>query len=260
MNRLLCGDALRIVPTFDEASLDAVITDPPYSSGGTFRGDRMQTTTKKYQLTGTSKTYSDFSGDNRDGRSWAFWSTLWMSDCFRVLKTGCPIVVFSDWRMLPLCTDALQAAGFVWRGIAVWDKTEAARPDKGRFRAQAEYLVWGSKGPMAVDRLDGAETRCLPGVFRAIVRQDDKFHLTGKPTNLMRQVVKICAPGGTILDPFMGSGSTGKAAQLEGYPFVGIDLSQHNVDIAQARINGKTLPSSTPTLFTSDPSPTGYEI
>lgn len=62
-------------------------------------------------------------------------------------------------------------------------------------------------------------------------------HPTVKPTDLMRYLCRlITPPGGTVLDPFMGSGSTGKAAMLEGFNFIGVDLSQEYVDISRARI------------------------
>jgi len=62
-------------------------------------------------------------------------------------------------------------------------------------------------------------------------------HPTVKPTDLMRYLCRLVTPpGGIVLDPFMGSGSTGKAAVLEGFDFLGIELSQEYVDIAEARI------------------------
>jgi site-specific DNA-methyltransferase (adenine-specific) len=62
-------------------------------------------------------------------------------------------------------------------------------------------------------------------------------HPTVKPTDLMRYLVRMVTPkNGTVLDPFMGSGSTGKAAVLEGVGFVGIELDPDYIDIARARI------------------------
>jgi site-specific DNA-methyltransferase (adenine-specific) len=63
-------------------------------------------------------------------------------------------------------------------------------------------------------------------------------HPTVKPIALMRYLIKLVTrPGGLVLDPFMGSGTTGCAAVIEGMRFIGIDLDQHHVDIANARIN-----------------------
>jgi site-specific DNA-methyltransferase (adenine-specific) len=62
-------------------------------------------------------------------------------------------------------------------------------------------------------------------------------HPTVKPTDLMRYLVRlITPPNGTVLDPFMGSGSTGKACAYEGFDFIGIDMTPEYVEIARARI------------------------
>ena len=62
-------------------------------------------------------------------------------------------------------------------------------------------------------------------------------HPTVKPTDLMRYLCRLVTPpGGTVLDPFMGSGSTGKAAMLEGFRFIGIEREAEYVEIAKARI------------------------
>jgi site-specific DNA-methyltransferase (adenine-specific) len=64
------------------------------------------------------------------------------------------------------------------------------------------------------------------------------IHPTVKPTELMRYLCRLVTPpGGTVLDPFLGSGSTGKAAVLEGFSFIGIDLSAEYAEIAKARID-----------------------
>ena len=63
------------------------------------------------------------------------------------------------------------------------------------------------------------------------------FHPTVKPTDLMRYLCRLVTPAaGTVLDPFMGSGSTGKAAMLEGFSFIGCELSEEYAKIAEARI------------------------
>ena len=65
----------------------------------------------------------------------------------------------------------------------------------------------------------------------------DNKHPTVKPTDLMRYLCRMVTPkGGTVLDPFCGSGTTGKAAKLEGFCFVGIDSDKESIDIAKQRI------------------------
>jgi DNA modification methylase len=69
-------------------------------------------------------------------------------------------------------------------------------------------------------------------------RGEENIHPTVKPTDLMRYLCKLVTlPGGTVLDPFMGSGSTGKAALLEDFRFIGIELDPEYFKIAQDRIN-----------------------
>ena len=138
------------------------------------------------------------------------------------MAAGCPPHCQARRACLPvhrLAAAARQWAGWTWRGVAVWDKV-ASRPQKGRFRQQSEYIVWGSNGKMPLERNVG----CLPGVFR-YPNPQNRIHVTEKPLQLMRDVVQICEPGGRILDPFAGAGTTVLAAVQEGYEAVGIEMS-----------------------------------
>jgi DNA modification methylase len=69
------------------------------------------------------------------------------------------------------------------------------------------------------------------------------IHPTVKPTDLMRYLCRLVTPpGGTVLDPFTGSGSTGRGAVLEGFDFIGCELSPEYAEIARARIRGVAMP------------------
>lgn len=233
--QLYRGDSLEIVAGMEPATVDALITDPPYSSGGAFRGDRVgKSTSVKYQMTGTDKEYPEFTGDSRDQRAYGHWCALWLDKCLEATKPGGVAVLFTDWRQLPTTTDALQAGGWVWRGVMPWDKTEAARPSKGRYRNQCEYMVWGSKGGMS------DEGPCLPGYFRQSVIGSEKLHVAGKPVPVMEQVVAIAwRDDATVLDTFMGSASTGVAAVRAGKRFIGVEKSPEYFDIAVDRIKAE---------------------
>lgn len=73
-------------------------------------------------------------------------------------------------------------------------------------------------------------------------RGEGNTHPTVKPTDLMAYLVRLVTPpGGTVLDPFTGSGSTGKAAMLEGFRFIGCEMSADYLAIAEARIMDAVL-------------------
>jgi site-specific DNA-methyltransferase (adenine-specific) len=88
--------------------------------------------------------------------------------------------------------------------------------------------------------LDGA---CIPERGNRPFNPSKNNHPTVKPTDLMRYLCRLVTPlGGVVLDPFVGSGSTGKAAVIEGFNFIGIEREESYMEIAQARINSvKTL-------------------
>jgi site-specific DNA-methyltransferase (adenine-specific) len=225
------AEALSFLASLPDASVEAVITDPPYSSGGMMRSDRTGSTVSKYvQSDSSNRDLGDFSGDNRDARAYAYWCSLWLSECLRITRPGGVCLLFTDWRQLPGTTDALQAGGWVWRGLVPWAKT-TYRPQAGRFAAQCEHVVWGSAGGMPVDYTDD----CLPGFFSAASPRE-REHITQKPLDVMRRIVQIAPKGGVVLDPFMGSGTTGVAAVLEGRGFVGSEQVQSIFNIAHRRI------------------------
>jgi site-specific DNA-methyltransferase (adenine-specific) len=79
------------------------------------------------------------------------------------------------------------------------------------------------------------------GIWEKMNAPHQNHHPTVKPTELMRYLCRlITPPNGTVLDPFTGSGSTGKAAVLEGFSFIGVEQSEEYIAIAKARIESAT--------------------
>lgn len=231
---LYLGDALVVLRDLDTGCVDGLVTDSPYSSGGAFRGDRTADTNTKY-LSSDSKQADylpQFGGDNRDQRAFGYWCALWLGEALRVVKPGRAAVLFTDWRQLPTTTDALQAGGWVWRGVCPWIKP-TARPQVGRFSAAAEYIVWGTAGPSPDDEAVG----CLRGYHvEAPPRGNDRVHVTQKPVAAMEWCLGIVPAGGVVLDLFTGSGSTGVAALASGRSFIGAELTEANAETAARRL------------------------
>ncbi|MBQ4807246.1 site-specific DNA-methyltransferase [Phaeobacter sp. HS012] len=225
------GDALSFMDGLATASVGGVFADPPYSSGGS---QRMVTTAsgRKYCGTGSSsRDLADFAGETMDQRSNLRFTITWLSLARRVIQPGGYFGIFCDWRQLPLFTDAAQIAGLHWKGISVWDKTEGTRPNKGAYRAQCEYIVWGTNGPKRKDA-----RKILPGCFRKSNISRDKLHQTQKPVEVMEWLLAITDDDAVILDPFMGSGTTGIAAMNTGRPFLGCELVPEIYRIAENRL------------------------
>jgi site-specific DNA-methyltransferase (adenine-specific) len=125
----------------------------------------------------------------------------------------------------------VQAGGFVWRAVAVWDKTEACRPQPNGFRNQVEFILYATKGSiLALD-----PPVYLPGALRCPAPRQ-RSHLTEKPVELLVQLLRLCPAGGVVCDPFAGSGTTGAAALAAGLGFLGCEWSDEYHAMAAARL------------------------
>ena len=220
------GDALRILSALPDECIDAVITDPPYSTGAFTLAGKGAASSDKYQKTGTKKYYPPVLGDSKDQHSFYRWAMLWLSDCWRLCREGAPVLVFTDWRQLSVISDAIQGAGFHMRGLVTWHKA-SGRPMLGEFRRDCEFIVYGCKG-----RFTPQTRSCLPGFFSHPVNHLRKNHMTAKPDALLQDLMQIVPAGGTVLDPFLGGGTTARAAKLTGRKCVGVELSNDYADIA----------------------------
>jgi DNA modification methylase len=134
----------------------------------------------------------------------------------------------------------------VAKGVEAERVREARAPDSGSA-ARFFYCAKASKADRD-EGCEGLEERLsmrygekaqgpLPQQTPSKPVPQRNYHPTVKPTALMRYLCRLVTPpGGTVLDPFMGSGSTGKAAVLEGFNFIGIEREAEYVEIAKARI------------------------
>lgn len=130
---ILHGDSLQLLRQFEPNSFDAIITDPPYASGGSSQTTKNRSTNEKYSSMSKDKALPDFDSDQMDQLSWMFWTAAWLQDARRIAKPGAPVCLFIDWRQLPAMTLALQWAGWTWRGVAVWDMPVSARNPMNNF-------------------------------------------------------------------------------------------------------------------------------
>lgn len=232
--RIYHGDCLDVLPSL--SGVGAVVTDPPYSSGGLFRSDRTQSTVTKYVQSGTASYRREFGGDSRDQRSYLAWCSLWLNAARHASTPGALVASFIDWRQLPTMTDCLQAGGWIWRGIGVWSK-KFGRPRAGGFSSACEFLVWGTNGPMV------QSNAYPPGIVECSAPPNsERQHITQKPEAVMRWALAPVPRDAIVLDPFMGSGTTLKAAFDMGMKAIGIEADEAFCEVAAKRLEQGVLP------------------
>ncbi len=224
---LYLGDALEIMETLDE--VDAIVTDPPYCSGGVSEASR--TAAKGQGLrSDTIRKLGWFVGDNMGT---AGLSSLLRSMAIRglhILNPEGSMLVFCDWRMVPMLAPAIESAGLRYQNMVVWDKGQMGLG--AGFRAQHEIILHYTAGSPKYHNLG------TPNIIKSKrVATADREHQTQKPTDLMARLIGVAAPlDGLVLDPFMGSGSTGCAAVEHGRNFIGIERSAEHFETACERI------------------------
>ena len=209
------GDCLEILPTLPTESIDSIVTDPPYGIS--------------FQSTHPRKNMSRFSVLENDSAPF-----VWLlRDAYRVLKPDSACIVFCRWDVAEAFRLAMQWAGFKIRGQIVWDRVVHGMGDLQTTTAPQHDLAWfGAKGRWACP---GKRPKSVYRVQRDSVSV--VCHPTSKPVELMSQIIRdYTRPGGTVLDPCAGSGSTGVAAIREGFKFIGIELNAEYAEIAKTRI------------------------
>ena len=227
---LYLGDCIEVMDSMPEKSVDTVLTDPPYSSGG--RRENARSIRKS--MTRAVEDDAWIRGDAMSTGGFIYLLRLCGIQWRRVLKPGGHTLSFIDWRMAPSLCAALETADLRQHPILVWDK---ARLGMGAiFRNQHEFIVHMSAGnPSDPQRRDVANVLRFPGVR-------DGDHPTEKPDALLQTLLSVVnPPGGVVLDPFAGSGSTLQAARALGCPAIGIEADESYCEVIAKRLQQDVL-------------------
>jgi len=226
-----------VLSRFESESVDCVITDPPYGTGANTVAGRLASPVSKYRSSGVKSSLPSIAGDSMLPEAWAEMITSIMRHALRVCRSGANALWFCDWRGYPSLMRIAGSVGWGIKGLLIWDKGKGTRPFKNGFRAQTELILWTRKGSLT----DRDPPVYLDGVFahRTPVRI---HHMTEKPVALMRELVEICPPGGVVLDPFQGSGTTGVAALQSGRRYIGVECVSEYHGIACRRLEEAAKP------------------
>jgi len=210
---LWLGDCREILPLLPK--VDAVVTDPPYSSGG------FQEAGKSGGSIGT-RSDETIQLDNLSTRGYQ----RLMREVLGFQRGTDEAYIFTDWKMWQNTADALEDCGFRVRNMLVWDKMQMGMGLP--WRNQHELIAFGKKRP----------ARNISGKYGNVIqcgRSGNENHPTEKPEGVIITLLEN-SNAQTILDPFMGSGTTGVACAKLGRKFIGIEVEEKYFSIACRRI------------------------
>jgi site-specific DNA-methyltransferase (adenine-specific) len=223
---LYLGDCLEILPHLVPGSVHALVTDPPYSSGGRRENAR----SLRKSMTRSVNDEQWIAGDSMSTGGFVWMMRAVAARARPAMIRGGHLLAFIDWRMYPNLAGALESADLRQHPTLVWDKQHFGMG--AIFRNQHEWVAHFSYGPPA-----DPSRRDVGNVLRAPAVRGGE-HPTEKPAGLMEQLVTVvCPPGGTVLDPFAGSGSTLIAARDSGRKAIGIEVDERYCEVIAKRLD-----------------------
>lgn len=232
---LHCGDCIEIMNGMDPESVKLVVTSPPYNiknSTGNGLKDGRGGKWEKAALQQGYDTHEDAMGHDEYVR--------WQRDCLtammRVLRPDGAIFYNHKWRvqggLLQDRHDIVE--GFPVRQIIIWQRNGGINFNKGYFLPTYEVIYLIAKPDFTLE----PKANALGDVWK-IPQEKKNDHPAPFPIELASRCVESVGPG-LVLDPFMGSGTTAIAAESNGRPWVGIDISAKYCEMARKRIEKVT--------------------
>ena len=215
-HRVLCGDSMdrdAIARLYGGDSVDYILTDPPYCSGGFQESKRTIGSTQATIGTAIA----------RDNLTTEGLSNLIEASIGRLPCDGA-CYVFCDWRQIFAIRKAIEPLGYQYRALLIWDKGNPGMG--GPWRHAYEMCYFGTKRKEPPTGKSGDIIRCN--------RSGNEHHTTEKPVQLISAIIDNTI-GTSIADPFLGSGTTLIAAEQLGRKCYGMEISPAYCDVIVKR-------------------------
>jgi len=215
MIELIHGDCLEKMKDIPDGSIDMILTDPPYGM----------------DLTPQRKS-AKFAGVKIKNDDQLNWSDDFFSECYRVTAKISSSMFFCNHHCVSEFISSAKKAGYEIKNLIVWDKGHFGMG--GNWRPVHELVLVCVKGRF-VTKSNNLKTIIN---FKKVHHTKAK-HPTEKPIPLLEHLIdEVDSNPSVILDPFMGSGTTGVACKNLDRNFIGIELDEEYFKIAEQRING----------------------
>ncbi|WP_329958592.1 site-specific DNA-methyltransferase [Sphingomonas sp. Leaf37] len=244
LDSIVRGDCIAAMRAMPDKSVDMVFADPPYNlqlGGELFRpdGSHVDAVTDDWDKFDTFAAYDAF-------------TRAWLAEAHRILKDDGTIWVIGSYHNIFRVGAAVQDLGYWILNDIVWRKANPMPNFRGtRFTNAHETLIWASKGEGAKYTFNYRSMKTLNdelqmrsdwefpicGGAERLKKGGVKVHPTQKPEALLYRILLACTkPGGVVVDPFFGTGTTGAVAKRLGRHWIGIEREGDYIEAAEERI------------------------
>lgn len=215
---LRCGDCLEIMKDIPDNSIDLIVTDPPYLI--------------KYKTNRRKNKSHDFCSEILNDDNYELIEKFF-KESFRVLKKNSAMYCFCSSKTIDYFMKQVFSNGFTIKNQIIWVKNNWSAGDlKAQFGQQYEIILLLNKGRKKFNGKRLSDVWVFPKVSGK-----NQFHQNQKPLELIEQCIeKHSKINDLVLDPFMGSGTTGVACKELHRNFIGIELEEKYFEIAKKRI------------------------
>jgi site-specific DNA-methyltransferase (adenine-specific) len=236
--KVLLRDCLDLLAELQDDSVDLVLIDPPFCMGDKpFINEDLQ----------YKRVNEPWDNQWANKSEYAEWCSRWAYASARKLAAGGSMLVFSSFHSNAILQRALDGSGLIQRNFVTWfvpNATPILRAKQmGSYAHSCLYIFYYSKGPVKffdyeyLKRLNGGSQHRDLIVMERCPHSERLGHPTQKSLKLIAQFVRThCAPGGLVVDFFMGSGTTAEAAITSGRDFVGGDTNPYYYQMTVDRL------------------------
>tara|TARA_Y100000310_G_scaffold237803_1_gene241088 strand:- start:977 stop:2068 length:1092 start_codon:yes stop_codon:yes gene_type:complete len=245
LNKIIKGDSIEVLKKLPDNSVDLIFADPPYNLQ--LNGDLWRPNQTKVDA--VNDEWDKFTSFEKYDK----FCEAWIKECKRILKKDGSIWIIGSYHNIFRVGKIMQDVGLWVLNDILWIKTNPMPNFKGtRFNNAHETLIWASKEQNSKftfhyktmkafnDDLQMRSDWYIPicnGGERLKDEKGNKAHSTQKPEALLyRIIISTSNPGDVVLDPFMGSGTTGAIAKKLGRNFIGIEREDKYIEVANKRI------------------------
>lgn len=222
-------DFKKISKNIEDNSVDLIVTDPPYKT--TKRGLSKNTNTGGILISDLGKKGKMFKENNISPNDY-------MPELYRILKEGSHCYIMTNHINLQEILNTATECGFHFIKSLIWMKDNKIMGQS--YMSQFEYILFFRKGKhKKINNCGTSDILQIPNK-KTKDENGNNIHPTEKPVELMKILIENSSnEGDTVLDPFMGVGSTGVASKELNRKFVGVELDEKYFNISNKRLEGK---------------------